>query len=40
MIGSFAPFERYTAWAVLQDGRSACHLGVIAPPPLWLGPPA
>jgi len=33
VIATFAPHERYSAWAVLRDGRSACRLGEIGGPP-------
>ena len=29
VIAGFAPTERYAAWAVMRDGRSACSVGVI-----------
>ena len=30
VIADFGPRERYTAYAVLPDGRSACRLGEVA----------
>ncbi|MFI5216847.1 MAG: hypothetical protein ACHQ3O_09925 [Candidatus Limnocylindria bacterium] len=33
VIAGFSPHERYQAWAVLRDGRSACRLGEIGGPP-------
>ena len=31
VIAPFVPGERYAAWAVLRDGRTACRAGVIEP---------
>jgi len=33
VVAGFAPTERYAAWAVLRDGRSACPLGEIGGAP-------